>query len=133
MVPAWVAPRNFSTDYRTTSLDYNVRLVRNANQTKALFDFAMWGDSLTANLLFDLQSAPVWDRYFSKAQAGWTSARLGVGGSTVEELTWRLMEGGEKFAIDPLVGGAGWGSRRLPQLGCGGHRRDTELRQLRQR
>lgn len=34
----------------------------------------------------------------------WTAAALGVGGCTVEELTYRIIAGGEKFKQDPLVG-----------------------------
>ena len=50
------------------------------------------------------ENAAVWDEYFShKAPGDWRGARLGVGGSTVEELTWRMMAGGERLAKDPLV------------------------------
>lgn len=41
----------------------------------------------------------LWKQYWGDLEA----APLGVGGNTVEELTWRLALGGERFALPPRV------------------------------
>ena len=60
-------------------------------------------------------------------QGHWAAAALGVGGSTVEELTYRIVAGGERFSQDPLVGprAKGWAveghrvaGRRVEPLAC---------------
>lgn len=72
-------------------------VVDQANRTGTRYDVVMWGDSITAALAGD--AAGEW-RAFS---TGWRAAALGVGGTSVEELTWRVMAGGERFSKDPRV------------------------------
>ena len=105
-MPPWAVRIPADTINRMFAFGYNTRLVAAANASATTYDLAMYGDSLTAFLKLQPENAAVWDKYFGTAK-NWTAARLGVGGSTVEELTWRLMAGGEKFAVDPLVSGAG--------------------------
>lgn len=80
------------------------RLAEEANATSVTYDVVFYGDSLTGLLVLRPDNAAVFEEYFGSA-TGWNSARLGVGGSDVEELTWRLMVNGEKLAEDPLVSG----------------------------
>lgn len=72
----------------------NVALVKRAGGTR--YDVVMYGDSITA---FHAKSPEVWNDSFRSVRA----APMGVGGSTVEELMWRLAKGGETFEKDPRV------------------------------
>jgi lysophospholipase L1-like esterase len=97
----------------------NRKLALAANQAvpQLRYDLVMYGDSITAALRQEY--AAVWERYFGD----WRSAALGVGQSTVEELTWRLMAGGERLAEDPRVvvvhigTNNQWGSQPAAKLG----------------
>jgi len=75
----------------------NTSLVKQANKAGTRYDVVQYGDSITANL------ATKFTREWKEFAGGWKAAPLGIGGTSVQELTWRLMAGGEKFAKDPKV------------------------------
>ncbi|KAI7846204.1 hypothetical protein COHA_000274 [Chlorella ohadii] len=81
---------------------YNQKLVADANATGTIYDVAFMGDSVIAYTVVVPAVAAVWDRFWGPS-SGLKAARLGVGCSTVEELVWRIMSNGEKFAQDPKV------------------------------
>lgn len=91
-VPSWAA---MVIDGRVQdAYAHNKALVDLANKTGTQYDFVLYGDSITQRI------APAdWRSFFGS----YRSAHLGVGGTTVEELAWRLMLGGEKFAKPPRL------------------------------
>ena len=99
-LPSWASMRQLEWGSpQQQSYAGNRKLVLAANRAvpQRRYDLVMYGDSITAALRHDY--AAVWERYFGS----WRSAALGVGQSTIEELTWRLMVGGERLAEDPRV------------------------------
>lgn len=111
--PSWA---RMTVDERVReAYDRNTDIVRRANQSGTRYDLVMYGDSITARLV--KEHAREWGEF----AAGWRAENLGMDGSTVEELAWRLMAGGEKLANDPrvvvlLVGlnNVKWGKRQDP-------------------
>lgn len=101
-LPAWAALLNLTSPNRSALRTYNARLVAAANASSITYDIAFYGDSLTGLTVLIPDNAMVWGAHFGAA-SGLRAARLGLGGSTVEELAWRLAAGGEKPARDPLV------------------------------
>lgn len=90
-------------------------IVQRANRAALRYDVVLYGDSITTNLTREFA------REWSEFAAGWKAEHLGIEGSSVEELAWRLMDGGEKLALDPrvvilLVGinNLKWGKRQDP-------------------
>lgn len=75
----------------------NTALVRRATRSGTRYDVVMYGDSITANL------AKEYAREWGEFAAGWKAENLGIDGTSVEELAWRLMAGGEKLSPDPRV------------------------------
>lgn len=74
----------------------NKKEVARANRANQRLDFVMFGDSITA---FHMADPSVWTRHFGDVQA----LPLAMGGSTTNELAWRVMVGGEKLSVDPKV------------------------------
>ena len=99
-LPSWASMRQLeagSVQQQSYAGNRNLVLAANRAVPQRRYDFVMYGDSITAALRIDYGG--VWERYFG----GWRSAALGVGQSTIEELTWRVLAGGERFAEDPRV------------------------------
>lgn len=89
----------------------NRQLVETSNKSGARFDFVLYGDSITERI-----PEKTWTTFF-----GTQSVPLGIGGTTVEELAWRVMVGGERLSKSPRVVGVliginnlKWGVRRVP-------------------
>lgn len=96
-VPAWVRPQKETKGKNQVALARNARLVRAANAAGTQYDFVLYGDSITRNMV---DKAPgVWAKFFGHLKA----APLGVGGHTVEELSYRLAKGGEVLKPAPKV------------------------------
>lgn len=81
----------------TDSYVANLALVEEANASGKRFDVVLIGDSITANSVSKHPAA------FEEAFEGLQAAALGVMGNTVEELSWRLMVGGERLEVSPRV------------------------------
>lgn len=77
--------------------DRNRRAVADANRSGTRYDVVMYGDSITN--FISTKYMGEWRTFAS----GWKAVPMGIGGTTIEELTWRLMAGGEKFDKDPKV------------------------------
>lgn len=73
----------------------NAKLVTEANKSKTRYDFVLYGDSIT-QFVAD-KNMDIWNKYFG----GMKSAPLGVSGNTVEEVSWRVALGKERFAVSP--------------------------------
>lgn len=94
-VPGWAvmgkqvgsAARNHET---------NKAVVEKANRENRKLDFVMYGDSITA---FHMDAKRVWTKYFG----GLDATPLAMGGSTTDELAWRMMVGKEKLKVAPRV------------------------------
>lgn len=97
-VPKWVRgdPAKESRKERRDSGARNARLVKRANETNTQYDFVLYGDSITNNLVDKFKSS--WTKNFGDMK---NAAALGIGGNTVEELSWRLALGKEKFEVAP--------------------------------
>lgn len=87
--PSWAVP---PAQQAMWASDFNKKRV--AEATGAL-DFVLYGDSITAVLA--TRKPALWKKYFGHV----SSLALGVGGSTVENLAWRLWKGGEAPAVAP--------------------------------
>jgi hypothetical protein len=74
----------------------NKKVVAEVNRANRRLDFVMYGDSITA---FHINDPSVWKKHFG----GLDAAPLAMGGSTTDELAWRMMVGGEKPKRDPRV------------------------------
>lgn len=74
----------------------NKKLVAEVNRGNRRLDFVMYGDSITA---FHIKDPSVWKKYFG----GLDAAPLAMGGSTTDELAWRMMVGGEQPKRAPRV------------------------------
>lgn len=98
-LPDWAQQLDRPGESRRESLDFNRQAVMDANQERRRLDFVLWGDSITAALQFKFPQT--WDKWFGEYDA----LPLGVSASTVEELTWRIMGGRERFALGPKVSG----------------------------
>lgn len=97
-VPSWVrGDPSKEIAKRQKAGARNAEVVKAANRTGVRYDFVMYGDSITQNVA-DKYGA-IWKQYFG----GLVSAALGVGGNTVEELSWRVARGPEKFSKAPKV------------------------------
>jgi hypothetical protein len=86
-VPAWVRfgkQRSSSAAQQARNRRFVAAI--NANDAARL-DTVVYGDSITA---FHQSDPVAWNRHFGAADA-----HLGMGGSTVPELAWRIMKGGE--------------------------------------
>lgn len=83
-VPTWV---RFGKQRSTSAAQQarNRRFVRAMNNAR--LGTVVYGDSIAA---FHQSDPRAWDRHFGKQDA-----HLGMGGSTVPELAWRIMKGGE--------------------------------------
>lgn len=98
-VPSWVKPQRETKSKNQVALARNAKLVAAANAAGTQYDFVLYGDSITRNMV---DKAPdVWAKFFGHLR----SAPLGVGGHTVEELSHRLAKGGEVFKVSPKVVG----------------------------
>ncbi len=102
-VPAWVQgdPEKSPVLARRIAGARNARIVQDANKTKTKYDFVLYGDSIT--MIAADKHMDVWNKYFGKN--GMKSAPLGIGGDTVQKLSWRIALGKERFDIPPKVVG----------------------------
>ena len=85
-VPVWV---RFGKQRSISAMQQarNRRFMATVNANNVKLDTVVYGDSITA---FHQTDARAWDRHF-----GARDAHMGMGGSTVPELAWRIMKGGE--------------------------------------
>ena len=86
-VPEWA---------RRSENQANQREVAISNATGKRYDVVMYGDNTAKTLAGN--KARAWTPAFGST---WNTAVLGGAGNGVEELTWRLVAGGEKPAKDP--------------------------------
>ena len=86
-IPSWVQgnPQDSPTDHVRESGKWNADTVRAANKAGKKLDFVLYGDSITAYVKAKGHMG-VFEKYFGKS-----SAPLGVGGNTVQNLAWRLV------------------------------------------
>ena len=101
--PAWVQgdPEKSPVLARRIAGTRNANIVQTANKKKQKFDFVLYGDSIT--MIAADKHMDVWNKYFG--QNGMKSAPLGIGGDTVQKLSWRIALGKERFVIPPKVVG----------------------------
>ena len=101
--PEWVQgdPEKSPVPARRRAGARNARIVQTANTNNERYDFVLYGDSIT--MIAADRYMDVWNKYFG--QNGMKSAPLGVGGDTVQKLSWRLSLGKERFGIPPKVVG----------------------------
>lgn len=93
--PAWAALGDIRDSWRADH-ERCVDAVRELNAHATVADLLLYGDSLTAGLA---KNQEAWQESF----AGLVALPLGMTGSTVEQLAWRLVEGGERPALPPRV------------------------------
>ena len=93
--PQW-AHMSKQRDNAAQEHETNKKLVAQVNRTNRRLDFVMYGDSITA---FHIHYPSVWKKHFG----GLDAAPLAMGGSTTDELAWRMMVGGEKPKRAPRV------------------------------
>ena len=100
-VPAWVRgdPFKEKSTSRRAAAARNAKIVESANATGTRYDFVLYGDSITQYV--GDKHMDVWKKYFGHLVA----APLGIGGNTVEELSYRVALGREGFAVGPRVVG----------------------------
>lgn len=97
-VPSWATMEAPTSKLHILQTDLNKKTVEGANRSGTQMDVVMWGDSITANIAGKFASN--WKSAFGSLRC----AHLGVGGNTVENLTWRLaLSAKEKFTLDPRV------------------------------
>lgn len=95
-LPAWARKMALKgSRARSAAFAFNQAAVAAANAQGLQLDFVLYGDSITSALQ-DKYSA-VWFQHFGALR----SAPLGVPASTVEELVWRILAGGERLAVPP--------------------------------
>ena len=101
--PAWVQgdPEKSPVFARRKAGARNANIVQTANKKKERYDFVLYGDSIT--MIAADSHMDVWNKYFG--ENGMKSAPLGIGGDTVQNLSWRVALGKERFAIPPKVVG----------------------------
>jgi lysophospholipase L1-like esterase len=99
-IPSWVRGDPFldKREKVVNAAKRNASIVEQANKSGARYDFVLYGDSITQRV--GDKYMDVWKEHFGHLGR---SAPLGVGGNTVEELSFRLSKGREKFAIGPRV------------------------------
>lgn len=102
-IPAWAQgdPEKSPVLARRNAGKRNANIVQTANRNNVKYDFVLYGDSLT--MIAADKHMDVWNKYFGKN--GMKSAPLGVGGDTVQNLSWRIARGKERFKIPPKVVG----------------------------
>lgn len=98
-VPSWVRgdPSLEKSPKRRAAGARNAGIVRKANADGVRYDFVLYGDSITQNVADRYMD--VWNSHFRNG------VPLGVGGNTVEELSWRLIKGAERFTRGPKTVG----------------------------
>lgn len=113
-IPAWVQgdPARESKSKNRAAGQRNAQFVARANAAGTRMDFVLYGDSITRNMVD--KSPTVWSQYFG----GLRAAPLGVGGNTVEELSWRVSRGKEVFRVPPRAVGVLIGYNNL-KFGAG--------------
>lgn len=86
-IPSWVQgdPQKSPAHHVRVSGKWNEDTVNIANKSGKKMDFVMYGDSITA-FVKSRKHMDIFERYF-----GESSAPFGVGGDTVQELAWRLV------------------------------------------
>jgi lysophospholipase L1-like esterase len=101
--PEWVQgdPEKSDRAVRRNAGKRNANIVQTANTNNERYDFVLYGDSIT--MIAADNHMDVWNKYFG--QNGMKSAPLGVGGDTIQKLSWRVSLGKERFAIPPKVVG----------------------------
>ena len=91
--PAWAVLGDIRDSWRADH-ERCVEAVSELNAAGTRADLLLYGDSLTAALA---KNQEAWRESFG----GLVALPLGMKGSTVEQLTWRLVEGGEQPALPP--------------------------------
>lgn len=101
--PEWVQgdPEKSDRAVRRNAGKRNANIVQTANTNNERYDFVLYGDSIT--MIAADNHMDVWNKYFG--QNGMKSAPLGVGGDTIQKLSWRVSLGKERFTIPPKVVG----------------------------
>lgn len=84
---------------RKISAHHNKEVVAAVNEAWERPDIAMLGDSITAGIRLRRSARAAWDVYYGS----YKTVILGLGGSTVEELTYRLLSGHEQLWRNPRV------------------------------
>lgn len=98
-LPSWAKPQVEKKQKNIDAAAANRKIVAEANARGTRFDFVLYGDSITRNIRDKYQD--VWTRFFGKLN----TVPLGVGGHTVQELSYRLAKGGELLTTPPKVVG----------------------------
>lgn len=98
-LPPWAKPLPGGRPIRVAYARRNKRTVAAENAAYQRPDVAIYGDSITAGIRVRQPARAVWDAYFG----GYKTVVLGLGGSTVEELTYRLLSGHERLVRSPRV------------------------------
>lgn len=95
-IPSWVQgdPQKSSAHHVRVSGQWNADTVSAANKAEKQLDFVLYGDSITA-FVKSKGHMDIFERYFGKS-----SAPFGVGGDTVQELAWRLVNT-EQLSVSP--------------------------------
>jgi hypothetical protein len=101
--PSWVQgdPEKSPVFFRRRAGTRNAGIVQSANKKREQYGFVLYGDSITMIAADDHMD--VWNKYFGKN--GMKSAPLGIGGDTVQKLSWRVALGKERLAVPPKVVG----------------------------
>lgn len=104
-VPSWAkGPHTWGGGSSLTAHRQNTREIQAANSDRIRYDVAWYGDSIT-HVLGELRDTPWWSKvvYDPFFAPGARVGLFGVPGNDVEDLTWRLVSGAERLALDPKV------------------------------
>ncbi|PSC73166.1 Adenosylmethionine-8-amino-7-oxononanoate aminotransferase isoform B [Micractinium conductrix] len=96
--PAWAVRGKLRPKVRVASLASNRRAVAGINAAGRRLDLVLYGDSITSKIRMKCM-----EEWRAAVGDAWGAVPLGVGGSTICELTWRLMSGGERLEADPRL------------------------------
>jgi len=95
-IPSWVQgdPLRSKNGTVRASGKWNATLVTDANKAHKKFNVVLYGDSITA--FAASKHLDIWERYLGRS-----AAPLGVGGDTVQSLSWRIAKGRERLSRPP--------------------------------
>lgn len=86
--------------YRYKQLDKTRAKIAAINRSGQRQDFLLYGCSVVTLLDRQRSSPGAWDDHFGR---GWRATAMGISGSDVADVVWRLLAGGERPAKDPKV------------------------------